>query len=76
MIAAATMKQSHQTKLLKYTVFFEHDPQGGFVATVPLLPGCVSQGESFEEAQVMIKDAIKGYISVLKADGAIIPKAS
>ena len=68
------MKQTHKKKLHKYTVFFEPDVHGGFVATVPALPGCVSQGETFEEAQTMIKDAIKGYIAVLKADGDLVPK--
>lgn len=63
-----------QQKILAYTVIFEKAPEGGYIATVPLLPGCMSQGETFEEAQNNIKDAIKGYIAVLKEDGDEIPQ--
>lgn len=60
-------------KIYKYTAFFEPAEEGGYVVTVPALPGCVTQGDSFEEAQKMVKDAIKGYISVLREDGDPIP---
>lgn len=59
--------------ILTYTVLFEKAPEGGYVATVPTLPGCMSQGETFEETKDQIKDAIKGYIAVLKEDGDEIP---
>jgi predicted RNase H-like HicB family nuclease len=58
----------HQN-VLTYTVIFEPDPDGGYVSSVPVLPGCFSQGETFEEAQENIKDAIRGYIAVLQEDG-------
>ena len=38
------------TKILKYTAFFEPDEKGGYVVHIPCLPGCVTQGNSFEEA--------------------------
>ena len=63
-------------KLLKYTVIFEPAEEGGFVVTVPALPGCVTQGETFEEAKKRAKDAIKGYIAVLKKDKEPIPVES
>lgn len=62
--------------VLTYTVTFEPDPNGGFVAFVPILPGCMSQGETFEEAKENVKDAIAGYLSVLKEDGEQIPVES
>ena len=37
------------------------------------MPGCVTQGESFEEAQALVKDAIVGYVSVLNDDNEEIP---
>ena len=40
---------------------------GGFVAECPALPGCVSQGETREEALENIRDAIEGVLSVLNA---------
>lgn len=61
------------TKILKYTAFFEPDEEGGYVVRIPCLPGCVTQGDSFEEATKMAKDAIKGYIAVLKKDGDPVP---
>ncbi|MFA6548744.1 MAG: type II toxin-antitoxin system HicB family antitoxin [Candidatus Margulisiibacteriota bacterium] len=65
-----------EKKILKYTAIFEPAEEGGYVVTVPNLPGCVTQGDSFEEAKKMAKDAINGYIAVLKADGDPIPVES
>ena len=65
-----------QENILTYTVTFEPDQDGGFVAFVPILPGCMSQGETFEEAKENVKDAIAGYISVLREDGEQIPVES
>ncbi len=58
------MKQKRSQKILEYTVIFEPSKEGGYVASVPALPGCATQGETFEEAIAMIKDAIKGYLAV------------
>jgi predicted RNase H-like HicB family nuclease len=55
-------------KILEYTVIFEHAEEGGFIATVPAISGCATQGETFEETAENIKDAIKGYLSVLQAN--------
>lgn len=62
-----------QTKVLKYTAIFEPAEEGGYVVIIPALPGCVTQGDSFEEARTMAQDAIKGYIAVLKKDKEPIP---
>jgi len=68
------MAKSVSKKILKYTAIFEPAEEGGYVVSVPALPGCVSQGETFEEASEMIKDAIKGYLQVLKEEKQEIPK--
>lgn len=52
---------------------FTSEPEGGYTVTVPSLPGCVSYGKTFEEAMVMIKDAMKGYLAVAKEEGLFIP---
>ena len=65
-----------EEKVLKYTVIFEPAEEGGFVVTVPVLPGCVTQGDTFEEAKKMAKDAIQGYLAVLKEDNEPIPVES
>lgn len=46
---------------------------GFWVAEVPSLPGCISQGETRDEALINIKEAIRLYIEVLQADGLPIP---
>lgn len=61
-------------KVLKYTVIFEPAEEGGYVVFVPALPGCVTEGDTFEEAVCMVKDAMKGYLTVLKKEGLEIPK--
>lgn len=60
-------------QVLQYTVFFEAAEEGGYVAKVPALPGCVTQGESLKEARAMIKDAIGGYIVSLRKHGEEVP---
>lgn len=60
-------------KILTYTVIFEKAEDSGYVAYVPLLPGCITQGETFEEAADNIKDAISGYLAVLREDGDEVP---
>ncbi len=50
----------------RYTVILEKDrEEGGYVVTVPALPGCISQGETVDEALKMAKDAIQGYLEAL-----------
>ncbi len=44
-----------------------------WVAEVPSLPGCISQGKTREESIVNIREAIEGYIEVLVEDGLAIP---
>lgn len=50
-------------------VVLEHEETGGFSVSVPDLPGCVSQGETEDEALANIHEAIEGYVDGLKADG-------
>jgi predicted RNase H-like HicB family nuclease len=49
---------------------------GLWVAEVPSLPGCISQGESRPEAIANIKEAIEGYIAALEEDGLAVPDES
>ena len=57
----------------KFEVILEQNELSGYTAIVPLLPGCISEGDSREEALVNIKEAIELYIDSLKADGEPIP---
>ena len=68
------MKKKLTKKILEYTVIFEPAEEGGYVVSVPSLPGCVTNGETFEHATAMIKDAMEGYLAVLKEEGLEIPE--
>ena len=47
---------------------------GYWVAECPSLPGCVSQGTTREQAVANIREAIEGYVQVLKEDGLAVPE--
>lgn len=49
-------------KVFNYNVIFQTEKEGGYSVWVPLLPGCTSQGETFEEAMDNIKEAISLYL--------------
>jgi predicted RNase H-like HicB family nuclease len=51
---------------MKFRVTIEPDEDGIFVAQCPALPGCISQGKTYEEAMTNIRDAIQGYLESLK----------
>jgi antitoxin HicB len=57
----------------EYYVVFEAAPEGGYVVTVPALPGLVTEGDTLEEAREMVKDAIRGYLESLVKNGEEIP---
>lgn len=49
-------------KVLEYNVIFQKEKEGGYSVWVPSLPGCASQGETFEEALENVKEAIALYL--------------
>ena len=60
-------------KNITYNIIFRPEPEGGFTAIVPSLPGCVSYGKTLMDAKKMIIDAIKGYVSSLEKHKDSIP---
>lgn len=66
------MKKSK--KIYSYSVFYQLDPDGGYVAYVPALPGCHSQGDTFEEAEKNITEAIEVYLESLVSHGEKVPE--
>ena len=58
---------------MKYRVLIEQDEDGVYVAEVPSLPGCISQGQTREEAVESIREAIAAYLESLEAHGDPIP---
>ena len=63
----------HAGLKLKYRIIVEQDEDGIFVAEAPSLPGCVSQGNTRDEALVNVKEAIEGYLESLRKHGDPIP---
>jgi predicted RNase H-like HicB family nuclease len=53
----------------RYAVVIHEDPEGGFWAEVPALPGCYSQGESVDELLANIREAIAGVLEVMAEEG-------
>jgi len=57
-----------------YTVILEQEPDGGYVVHAPALPGCVSQGDTREEALGNIREAMELYIEDCIEAGDPVPK--
>jgi predicted RNase H-like HicB family nuclease len=58
---------------LNYTVILEHQAEGEFYVSCPVLPGCHSEGDTLDEALVNIKEAVEAYVESLKKHGEAIP---
>ena len=58
---------------MRYTVVIEREPDGGYVASVPALPGCVSQGDTRADALDNIREAIELYIEDCRDAGDPVP---
>lgn len=52
-----------------YTIHLQPAEEGGFNVSVPALPGCFTQGETFEEALAMAHEAIAGFLDALAKTG-------
>ena len=67
------MENRHK-KNYKYYAVFEPDKQaGGYTVTIPALPGCISEGDTFEEALKNIKEAAELYLEVMSDRHEEIP---
>ncbi len=60
----------------RYQVILEPEDDGGYAVWVPVLPGCVSQGETIEEALHNIREAIQCYVESALKHGETLPDAS
>ncbi len=59
----------------EYVVIFEQGPTS-WGAYVPDLPGCIAAGETFEETEQLIREAIEFHIEGLRLDGEPVPEPS
>lgn len=60
-------------RTLSYSVYYEQAPDSGYVAFVPALPGCHTQGETLEETESNVIEAIGLYLECLTAEGEPAP---
>ena len=58
-------------KILNYRVMIEQDEDGKFIASVPSLQGCYTEGETFEEAMKNVKDVLKLHLAGRKTHGLL-----
>lgn len=58
----------------QYDVVFEPQDEGGYTAYVPDLPGCISEGETLEDAAAMIQEAMALYLESRQDRGWALPK--
>jgi predicted RNase H-like HicB family nuclease len=54
---------------LSFRIVLRPEPEGGYTVIVPSLPGCITFGESVEEAMTMAEDAIAAYLASMKKYG-------
>mgnify|MGYP001591862290 CR=1 FL=1 len=69
-------KENIKQKVYNFTAIFELAEEGGYIVYIPALPGCATQGETFEEAEMMAKDAIEGYLKSMRDLKEEIPTES
>ena len=62
-----------KSQRLTYNVVYQAEPEVGYTATVPSLPGCITYGRTIDEAMTMVKDAITGYLASMRKHGETIP---
>lgn len=61
-------------KIRLYPAVYQADPDGGYVAFIPSLPGCHTQGESLEEAERNLKEAAELYLEDVLAERGVLPR--
>lgn len=60
------LKAGEKMKALNYRILLRKEPEGGYTVIVPSLPGCITYGDSIEDAIKMAKEAIELYIDSLR----------
>jgi len=60
---------------MRLRVVLEASDEGGFTAVVPALPGCISEGDTREEALANVQEAIRLYLEPVDDDTAVSPDA-
>ena len=68
------VRKTFKQTVHQYTAIFEPDEEkGGYTVTIPSLPGCISEGDTFEEALENIQEAASLYLEVMGKHKEEIP---
>lgn len=64
-----------ETNMRRYTVVLYPDAEdGGYTVLVPLLPGCITEGDTLDEAMANAREAIAGHVATLEELGEDVPE--
>lgn len=66
-------RRSLAKRVATFTANFIPAEEGGYTVEVPALPGCVTEGDTFEAAEANVRDAIQSYVASLIAHGEPVP---
>lgn len=64
----------HRKEMMGYIAVLDSDEEGGYVATIPRLPGCITEGDTVDEALAYLRDALEGWMQVAIDKGLEIPE--
>lgn len=68
------MQKAKFSNILSFSVIYEEASEGGYVVRIPALSGCHTQGETIEEAEKNVREAIELYLESLEAHNEDIPQ--
>ena len=68
------MKRAATPHIYRFTIVIEADEGRGYYAFCPALPGCYSQGETLEETNANIREAVQCHLESLVKDGQRLPE--
>ena len=63
-----------QASKKRFHIRFQEAEEGGYIVSIPEMPGCVTQAETFEEGLAMVQDALEGLLQVARDHGDPIPE--
>jgi len=65
---------SAQASKKRFHIRFQEAEEGGYIVSIPEMPGCVTEAETFEEGLLMVQDALEGLLEVARKYGDPIPE--
>lgn len=68
-----TAESGKEETPMEFTVILEECEEGGYTVTCPALPGCVTEGDTYEEALQNAKEAIAGYLEAMEKQARMTP---